>query len=556
MVAPTKNAAEQYVADVLAGKIVVGKLVRLAVERHVRDLERSKDEDYPYRFDPEAGNRAIRFFGILKHSKGEWAGQSFQLSGWQAFIQWCGYGWKRKKDGYRRFRIIYIEVARKNGKSTYAAGNGIYLLVADNEAGGEVYTAATKRDQARIVHGEAIRMVRASPALKKHVGVVRDNIHVKETSSKFEPLGQDSNTEDGLNPHAAIIDEYHAHKDRGMYDVLDTATGSRRQPLFFIITTAGDDDLSPCKDMHDHAAKVLEGKDDYTDDELFAFIACMDEGDDPFEEKNWIKANPNLGISVITENFAAKAKTAQQMPSARNAFLQKRLNVWVQTAVAWLDVAKWDACKREFDPGEWAGAEQFGGFDLASKIDLTAFVRLLKKDGRYYLIPRFWIPKDTARRREKYDRIPYGQWIDDGLIIATSGNVTDYDQVEGEIAQECSDNSVINVGYDPHNAAQIAQHLQDRHGVRVIDYAQGFAHMNEPCREWERLIEAGLISHNGNAVMRWMIGNVSIKTNQVTNEIRPVKPEDRSTKKIDGVVAALMATGVSMSQTEELLDVR
>jgi phage terminase large subunit-like protein len=536
-------------ADVLSGVRVVGKLVRLAVERHQRDLQ-----DGPARgltFDPIAAARAIKFYAFLRHSKGEWAGKPLELNDWQCFILWVLFGWRRA-DGMRRFRTAYVEVPRKNGKSTFASGVGLELLVADGEPGAEVYTAATKRDQARIVHGEAVRMVKSSPELKRIVGIFKDNLHVQTTNSKFEPLGADSDTMDGLNVSGGIIDEFHAHKKRDVYDLLDTATGARRQPLLFIITTAGSDEQSVCFELHDHGIKVLEdgGKGQYPDDTLFVFIASIDEGDDPFDPKVWEKANPNYGVSVKPDDLERKAERARQIPSARNAFLRLHLNVWTQTATAWLDIEKWDACQQDFRPEEWAGAEVFGGLDLASKLDITAFVLLLKKDGKYCVVCRFWIPKDTAAKREKRDRIPYKQWIDDGLIKATEGSVTDYDVVEAEIADLCRKWRIGKLGFDPHNATQLSIHLQDRYGIEMLEFGQGTAHMNEPCREMEKLIEAKEIVHDGNAVLRWMIGNVSVKTNDITNEIKPAKPDDKSNKKIDGVVALLMALGVATTEPD------
>ena len=285
-----EDPARAYIDDVLKGRIVAGRLVRLAVERHQRDLKTAKDRGL--RFDPKAAKRVLDFFGRLRHSKGEWAGQPFVLAPWQAFILWVVFGWMRA-DGSRRFRTAYHEVSRKNGKSTLAAGVGLYLFAADQEAGAEVYTAATKRDQARIVHSEAVRMVASSPGLSRFITTFKDNLSLLRTGSKYEPLGADADTMDGLNISGAIIDELHAHPTRKVWDVIETGTGARRQPLLFAITTAGFDRHSVCWEQHDYGVKVLEGV--IEDDTFFAYIAALDPEDDWQDASVWIKANPNLG---------------------------------------------------------------------------------------------------------------------------------------------------------------------------------------------------------------------------------------------------------------------
>jgi len=542
---------QAYIDGVLSGGIIAGRMVKLAVQRHVRDLERSKtDPEWPYRFDEDEAADPITYCQFVRHSKGEWAGKPFDPEPWECFIDWCVFGWQRRSDGTRRFRMAYVEVARKNGKSTYSAKTGLYLTQADNEPGAEVYTAATKREQARIVHGEAVRMVQSSPSLKKKIGVFRDILSVTKTNSKFVPLGQDSNTEDGLNPHGAIIDEFHAHPDRGMLDVIETATGARRQPLIFIITTAGNDEDTPCFEMHEHGIKVLEGGDKYKDDELFVYIAALDEGDDPWNPAVWPKANPNWGISVKTEDFAAKARSAQQLASARNSFLQKRLNVWVQTTTAWINMDKWDACESPIDPESLAGRECYGGMDLASKLDLTAFSLLFppQDEGEpYKVLSWFWIPESIAESRHKQYRIEYPDWIAKGFIEATPGDVTDYDFIERRIVELAAKYAVRDIAYDPWNATHVATHLKDHHGIEMVEFRQGMVSMNEPSKEFERLVQNKGIAHDGNPVSRWHVSNVAVKTDEGGN-IKPVKPKHGERKKIDFVVTAIMALGRAMLQ--------
>jgi phage terminase large subunit-like protein len=285
---------------------------------------------------PRRRAHAIEFFGFLRHSKGEWAGQTFALAPWQAFLVGSLFGWKRS-DGLRRFRTAYCAVPRKNGKSTLSAGIGLYLLVADGEHGAEIYSAATSRDQARIVFDEAKRMVASSPALKRRVGSLINNLHVVATASRFMPLSSDSSTMDGLNVHGAIIDELHAHRTRNVVDVLETATGARRQPLLFEITTAGYDRHSICFEHQDYSIKVLEGT--VLDDSWFAFVAAADEGDDWTDRKVWRKANPNFGLSVKEDDLARKAEKAVALPGAQNAFRRMHLNEWTEQAERWIDMA-------------------------------------------------------------------------------------------------------------------------------------------------------------------------------------------------------------------------
>jgi phage terminase large subunit-like protein len=328
-----------YARAVTEGQILTNRLVRLACERHLDDLGSAGTRGL--RFEPQAARHAIEFFAFLRHSKGEWAGKTFELAPWQTFMVGCLFGWKRS-DGLRRFRTAYCAVPRKNGKSTLSAGIGLYLLVADGEQGAEIYSAATSRDQARIVFEEAKRMVGSSPALKRRVGILINNLNVATSASRFMPLSSDASTRDGLNVHGAIIDELHAHRTRHVVDVLETATGARRQPLLFEITTAGYDRHSICYEHHEYAIKVLEGV--LHDDSWFALIAAADEHDDWTDPEAWRKANPNFGLSVKEDDLARKAEKAIALPGAQNAFRRMHLNEWTEQAERWIDLPAWDAC--------------------------------------------------------------------------------------------------------------------------------------------------------------------------------------------------------------------
>ena len=532
---------DQYVADVLEGLVVVGHLVRLAVERHVRDLD--DGDDRGLRFDPEAAQRAIDFFEYLKHSIGEWEGQTIELSPWQQFIMASVFGWMRA-DGTRRFRVAYEEVARKNGKSTMLAGVGLYLMVADGEPGAEVYTAATKRDQARIVHLEAVRMVNASPELLELIQPCQNNLNIPGTASKYEPLGADSDTMDGLNIHGAIVDELHAHKTRDMWDVLQTATGARRQPIMFAITTAGTDRESICYELHEHAVQVLEGA--VQDDAFFAYIATLDKGDDWQDPDVWIKANPNLGISVKEESLFEECTRSKSIPSSQNVFRRFRLNQWMSPVTRWILPEKWEACTGELLYLELAerlrGRKCYGGLDLANSVDIAAFVMVFipeKPDDPIDVLSTFWMPQDVALDAEKIrrDRVPYDTWVDDKWVNATEGNIIDYGCVRRDIEDLRDKYEIEQIGYDPWNATELALKMEDE-GFTMVPIRQGVISLNEPTKNLSKLVVAGKLRHGGHPVMRWMANNLIVRTDSNGN----VKPDrEKSRQKIDGMAALIMA---------------
>lgn len=532
---PAKPIIDAYMAGVLDGSIPAGTYVRKAVERHVRDLETG--EARGLYFDEEAGQRVIDFFAFLKHSKGEWAGQTFELSPWQQFLLWVLFGWKRA-DGTRRFRAALAAIARKNGKSTLAAGIGLYLFAADGEPGAEVYTAATKRDQAKIVFAEAKRMVERSPSLRRKIGTYVANLNIPGTASKFEPLGADEDTMDGLNVHAAIIDELHAHKGRGVWDVLETATGARRQPMQFAITTAGFDRQSICWELWEYSIKILDGV--IEDDSFFAFIAAADKDDEWTDPVTWAKANPNLGVSVKMDDLQRKCEKAKNIPAAQNSFKRLHLNLWTQQSVRWLDIAAWDACGAPVNPSEFSGWDCYAGLDLASTTDIAALALVFPDDedyaDEYSVLPFFWIPADNILERVKKDRVPYDVWVQQGYITATPGNVIDYKAITAKLDELAQIYDIKELGFDRWGATQLVQELQDK-GLNVIPIGQGFAGMTAATKELQKLVLSKKIRHGGNPVLRWMADNMVVKQDPAGN-LKPDK--EKSTEKIDGMVATIM----------------
>lgn len=525
------RVAKKYIADVLAGKVTACKWARLFCERHEKDLKRGTKRGLY--FDEDEAERVLRFFDFLRHSKGEWGGQPFVLSPWQQAYLWVLFGW-RKKDGARRFRISYLEIGRKNGKSTMAAGVALYLLDGDKEPGAEVYSAATKRDQAKIVHGEACRMVRASTMLKQFITVRTDNMFVLDTNSKFEPLSSDYNSLDGLNIHGAIVDEVHAHKTRDLWDILETATGARRQPLMFAITTAGVSRQGICRELHDYLEKVLEGS--LEDDSFCGIIFTLDDEDDYTDERVWVKANPNLGVSVKLDDLRDKIRKAREAPAALNAFLRLHMNVWTQAETRWIDPDAWAACGEQTPLEDLRKEPCYAGLDLSSTTDISAFVLKFPRTGD--ALGWFWIPEDEMEKRERRDRVPFSAWVRHEYVEATPGNVIDYEYIRQRIKQVAAEfKGLREIGYDPWNATQLAIQLEED-GFNVVPVRQGFQTLSPAAKELEREIMSGELKHGGNPVLRWMAANVVLAIDPAEN-IKPDKA--KSAERIDGIVALCMA---------------
>ena len=537
---PALLVVDKYISDVLGGQLPACKWVKLACERHLRDLEHGEKRGLV--FDPAAGQLVISFFTLLKHSKGEWAGRPIVLEPWQQFVLWVLFGWKKWIDGQlvRRFNISYMEVARKNGKSTLAAGVGLYLMVADGEPGAEVYSAATKKDQARITHSEATRMVKSSPALKKRLTVFRDNIHIKDTASKFEPLGRDTDSMDGLNIHAAIIDELHAHKTRDMVDILETAQGARRQPLQFEITTAGFDRESICYQHHERTEKVLEQTvDEGEADSWFGIIFTFDKDDDWEKPETWLKSNPNLGVSKKLEYMRDQAAKAKEMPSKLNSFLRLDMDVWTQSETKWIPLEHWMICGKAVDPVGLRGRTCYGGLDLSSTTDVSALVLVFPpqtEEDDYSVLCRFWIPEEAMHIRSHRDRVSYEAWVRQGHITATPGNVIDYDYILSQIDEDAQNYDLQEIAFDRWGATKIVQEIAE-HGLTCVQFGQGFASMSPPMKELEKQILSHRLAHGNNPVLTWMADNLVAAMDPAGN-IKPDK--SKSIEKIDGMVALIM----------------
>lgn len=505
-----------------------------------------------YHFDKSAAHRAVSFFTkFLTHTKGEWAGQPFELLDWQAKIVQDVFGWKRP-DGTRRYRWVYIEVPRKNGKSAFVSGLGLYLTIADGEPGAEVYSAAADRDQAAIVFDEAKKMLEASP-LSRFAEVYKRSIVVKETRSTFRVLSSDAPTKHGLNAHAVLVDELHAQPNRELWDVLTTSIGARRQPLVIAITTAGYDRQSICWEQHEYARQVLEGI--IEDDSYYAYIAAADEGDDWTDPAVWAKANPSYGITLKEDYLREAAEKARQVPAYQNTFRRLHLDQWTQQDERWLDMAAWEATAGEVDWDDLRGRPCYGGLDLASTSDVAAFVMVFPMDdGTYHVVPRFWIPRDNMIERSRRDRVPYDAWARDGYITATPGNVIDHGRIIADIVALGEEVDIREIAFDRWGAVQVSQNL-DGAGFVMVQFGQGYASMASPTKELLRLVLESKLRHGMQPVLRWMADNMVVSQDPAGN-VKPDKKKSR--EKIDGMVALIMALDRALrnEQHESVYDER
>jgi len=538
----------QYIQDVQKNKIQSSKWVKLAVERHLKDLKTAKSRNIY--FDAEAGMRVVNFFSLLKHYKGTYQGQSFTLLPWQAFFIYCLFGWK-KADGSRRFRYAYLKVARKNGKTTLAAGICLYALLADQEAGAEIYTAATTKFQASIAFKDAFQIISQEPYLKQMVETYQSSIVIPSTASSMRPVSSEDKVLDGLNPHLALIDEYHAHRDDAIFNIMKSGMGSRRQPMHLTITTAGFNKTSACFLYEKTCQEILSGIKE--DDSQFCIMYDLDEEDDYLDEKVWIKANPSLGHTPSFEFLKQEVIQAKNNPSQLVNLLTKNFNQWTDSSATWIEDAKWMECLMppEIDDEYLSRCTFIGSLDLAATKDMTAFAMLFldEMDEKYYLKVKYYLPKESMLARVKRDGVRYDVWAEAGWITLTPGNVTDYRFIQQDVMEYCEKFECKGVGYDRWNSSQLVINLTDE-GLEMIPYGQGYVSMSTPSKEFETMIYTKALLHDGNPVTRWMLSNIELTTDPAGN-IKPDKA--KSSEKIDGIVAAIVAIGVMLAKDLKLV---
>ncbi len=513
-------------------------------------------------YDKDAADFVVSFIEQLKHTKGEFYNQPFELIDWQEQIIRDIFG-VLKPDGYRQFNTAYIEVPKKCGKSELAAAVALYMLSSDLEERAEIYGCASDVSQSSLVFDVACDMVRLCPALMKRCDIrpSRKTINYGPTRSIYKALSADVGGKSGINVSALIFDELWVQKDRRFFDMMTVGTSdARRNPLHFIITTAGNDQNTICYELHQKAKDIIDGR--RHDEHFYPVIYGADESDDWTDPKVWMKANPSLGITIGIDKVQAACEQAKQNPAEENAFRQLRLNQWVKQSVRWMPMDKWDACAFPVDGKALEGRVCYGGLDLSSTTDITAFVLVFPpedEDGKYEVLPYFWLPEETLDLRVKRDHVPYDIWEKQGLIKTTEGNVIHYGFIEAFIEEMGKKYNIREIGFDRWGATQMVQDLEDM-GFTVAAFGQGFKDMSPPTKELMKLVLEQRIAHGGNPVLRWMMDNIYIRTDPAGN-IKADK--EKSTEKIDGAIAMIMGldraircgfnTGASVYDTRGLI---
>lgn len=497
--------------------------------------------------DLEAAQLAIDFFAeCLHHVKGELAGQPFVLDDWQKAIVGNLFGWKQP-DGRRRYREAFIYVPRKNGKTTLVAGIVCYVMFCDHEPGAEIYSAAADREQASLVRAQVEGMIRQDETLDGMARIYQHSITFQAENTSYKAISAEAGTKHGYNAHLIVIDELHAQPNRELVDVLETSTGSRRQPLIISITTSDFDRESICNEKHEAASKVRDGIIENKHLLPVIFEATID--DDWTSEAVWRKANPSIGSALELDGLRLQCEKAKNQPSFENTFKRLHLNIKTTQDVVWIPMHEWDKCVGEIDMDFLLGRKCYPALDLSSTRDTTCLVLAFPLDDEVIvLLPFFWIPANNAREREKRDRVPYIAWQKNNLIDMTPGDVVDYRYVRRRINELAQIYDFAEIAYDTWNAQQLATQLEEEDGFHLLQFIQGYKSFNEPCKEFERRIIKKKIIHGGHKVLRWQASNVMVMTDPAGN-IKPVKPDHKDYKKIDGIVASVMAVGCAMLDT-------
>jgi phage terminase large subunit-like protein len=491
-------------------------------------------------YDKAAADYAVAFIQALKHTKGTWAGEPFELIDWQERIIRDVFG-ILKPNGYRQFNTAYIEIPKKNGKSELAAAVALLLTCGDGEERAEVYGCAADRQQATIVFDVAKDMVTMCPALAKRVKIMatQKRLIYVPTGSYYQVLSADVANKHGFNTHGVIFDELHTQPNRKLFDVMTKGSGdARMQPLYFLITTAGDNTNSICYEVHQKAKDILEGR--KHDSTFYPVIYGAEQEDDWTDPKVWKRVNPSLGITVDMDKVKAACESAKQNPAEENSFRQLRLNQWVKQAVRWMPMDKWDKCAFAVDEKALEGRVCYGGLDLSSSTDITAFVLVfppLDEDDKFVVLPYFWMPEENIDLRIKRDHVYYDLWERQGFLKTTEGNVVHYGYIERFIKELGEKYNIREIAFDRWGAVQMVQNLEGL-GFTVVPFGQGFKDMSPPTKELMKLTLEKKIAHGGHPVLRWMMDNIFIKTDPAGN-IKPDK--EKSTEKIDGAVATIMA---------------
>ncbi len=525
---------ELFINDVQDNPEKHNKFVKLAVKRHLNDLNNGK-----FYFDKSKADRVISIIKVMRHTSGSYGGRLFDLQPFQAFIVAMLYGWCDAQTGLRRFRKAYIETARKSGKSELAAALQVYSCFFDNEFAPQVYSAANTRDQANFVYAAATAMSKSlsrdSAKFAKRSRVMQYRIVETETNGYITRLTADASTQDGSSPSFAVVDEYHAAPDDSLLKVIETGTGSRTQPMLYIVTTSGFH-KGACYEFRKIVTDVLEEK--INNDALFGILFTLDEKDDWNDESVWIKSNPNLGNSPRIEQMRALYQNAIiEGGSSIVEFKTKNLCLWTDAARVWIKDEDWMECHRNQIPT----GPCFVGIDLSSRNDITAVTYYFPEIGYFY--NDYYVPEEKTKQGRRVDGVDYKAWVIEGHIIGTPGNVIDYDYIIRDLFENCKNYDVQLIGYDPYNADLIIPKFEAE-GIPCGQVRQGFLTLSPPTKRLETMVLSKEISHKGDPVTRWMMGNVELEMDAAGN-IKPSK--SKSQNKIDGVASLVTAMAAYMS---------
>lgn len=525
-----------YCLKVLDKDITVGDSVYKACERHLRDLSKSiVDENYEYTFDRTKADRVFRFFKkFIKHTKGKLAGKPVHLELWEKFIIGSIFGWVYKETGLRRFNLAYTQVARKNGKSLLASGISIYMFIADKEPGAECYCASIKKDTAKIVFSDAMKIIRQDKSLRKNIRIQASMSTMHYHNNIFKAISGDKE-QDGFNIHYCNIDEYHLFKTNDMYEVLISGTQARTQPLINIITTAGESrgGTSPCYQMYEYCKQILNGI--LENENMFIYIAEMDEKDDIYNPENWIKSNPNLGVSIMLNTLKKDFVRARDNDEMDN-FRIKHLNTWIERKDAFFPMDKWN--KQNYNANDLEGKECYVGIDLSSKIDLTGVSLVFPLDQEEYaVINKCFMPSENVHEKEIKDRVQYSKWIKAGYITSTTGDVVDIDFIFKYICDMAKKYKIKSICCDPWNATALMTKL-DAEGFDVIEIRQGYKTLSEPTKLIKELILKSKLIHFNNPVLKWCTANAIPKFDSNENV---VLDKSQSTHRIDAIASTINA---------------
>ena len=522
----------------MAGSVPAGKWHRAACARHLADMRASRTAVFPYRWEPIRAHKFFRFTRLCRHYKGEWAGQRIILAPWQQFALGSIFGWVHKKTQLRKYRNGFWEFPRGQGKSTMMGLVLLYLTFFDGEGGADGYTIATKKDQAKIVFNAARQMVLRSPALRKHISVKRYNLHNDATESRCEPLGANEDTLDGLRPQVAIADEVHKQATPDLIGVVEDGMGTRLQPFMGEITTAGEDDETTVYGQHLRIShQVLDGAIDVP--EWFAMIAAADPNDDPFAEATWEKANPNYRVSVKPEHVRKVANLAKANPARLVAFCRNYLGLRLEGPdEAYFSRLHWDQCPALPSDDDLRAAPCWIGIDLSSSVDLTAAVLVWRLDRGLAVRPYFWVPAMNVEDRARRDRVPYDAWIAQGLLSVTEGNTIDRTVIRRAVVALANEWRPQAIAYDPWHAGEMTQAMQDEDGLLMVPVPQQFSKLSEPTKRLQAAILEHGVPHDRHPIMRWMVGNARVRTDDKENVMLCKK---RSRSRIDGLAAAVTA---------------